>query len=63
MKPYVITTGAVFGLLTIAHIWRMIAEGPHVSHDPAYILITAIAAALALWAARVLMVASRSGGR
>src|SRR2546430_11994987 len=25
MKAYVITTGAVFGLLTVAHIWRVLA--------------------------------------
>ena len=28
MKAYVITTGAVFGLITLAHILRVVAEGP-----------------------------------
>jgi hypothetical protein len=58
MKAYVITTGAVFGLLTLAHIWRIIAE-PHLARDPWYILITVAAAALSLWAWRLL--SSRRG--
>ena len=28
VKSYVMTTGVVFGLLTLAHIWRVIEEGP-----------------------------------
>ena len=52
MKPYVMTTGVLFALLTVAHIWRMVAEGPGVSGDPFYLGITVLAAALALWAAR-----------
>lgn len=58
MKAYVMTTGAIFGLLTVAHLWRMIAEGGLV-RDPWYILITVAAAALCLWAWRVLRLAAR----
>lgn len=54
MKAYVMTTGSVFGLLVLAHVWRMIEEGPHLAMDPSYILITAVAAALCLWAWRLL---------
>jgi uncharacterized membrane protein YqjE len=54
MKAYVITTGALFGLLTLVHIWRAIDEAPRLATDPWYILITAIAAALCLWAFRLL---------
>ena len=54
MKAYVMTTGAVFGLLTVAHIWRVIEEGSHLATDPWYLLITAAAAALCLWAVRLL---------
>jgi hypothetical protein len=50
MKPYVITTGTVFGLLTVVHIWRAVEEGSHVAKDPWYVLITAVAATLSLWA-------------
>jgi hypothetical protein len=50
MKTYVITTGAIFGLITLAHIWRGIAEGPQVAVEPLYIVLTAVAAALCVWA-------------
>jgi hypothetical protein len=59
MKAYVMTTGAVFGLLTLAHIWRVIEEGPHLGTDPSYVLITVAAAALCLWACRLLWRARR----
>jgi uncharacterized membrane protein len=48
MKAYVVTTGAVFGLLTLAHIWRAFVE-PHQAKDPWFILITLMALALCLW--------------
>ena len=50
MKAYVITTGTVFGLLTVAHIWRMLAERPQLAAEPWYILITAATTALCFWA-------------
>lgn len=53
MRAYVITTGAVFGLLTVAHMWRM-TEEPHLATDPWYILITVVAAGLSFGAIRVL---------
>ena len=46
MKAYVSTTGVVFGLLTLAHIWRGIAEGPHLAAQPWFILITLACAVL-----------------
>lgn len=54
MKAYVMITGAVFGLLTLAHIWRVIEEEPHLATDPWYVLITVAAATLCLWACRLL---------
>ena len=53
MKAYVMTTGGLFGLLVVAHIWRVIEEGPGPAKDPFFILITVTAAALCLWAWRV----------
>jgi uncharacterized membrane protein YqjE len=50
MKAYVITTGALFGLLTIAHIVRIVAENPRLATDPFYILITTLTAVLCVWA-------------
>jgi hypothetical protein len=54
MKAYVMTTGAVFGLITLAHIWRAIEEGPRLATEPWYVLITLTAAALCVWALRLL---------
>jgi hypothetical protein len=53
MKAYVTTTGALFGLLVLVHIWRAIAEGGSMLKDPFYILLTIACAALAAWAWRV----------
>ena len=52
MRTYVITTGVIFGLLVVAHIWRMFVES-HLATDPSYIGITLAAALLGLWAARL----------
>ena len=49
MKSYVIATGVVFGLLTLAHLWRIMEE-PHLARDPWFVLITVAAAALCLGA-------------
>jgi hypothetical protein len=29
MKAYLITTGMLFGLMAVIHVWRAIAEWPH----------------------------------
>ena len=60
MKAYVITSGTVFGLIVVAHIWRAIAEGPPIAQNPAYIFLTVAAAILSLWAWRVLKAMPRS---
>ena len=60
MRAYVITTGAVFGLITLAHLLRIIEEGPHLAKDPWYVLITIAAAALCVWAWRVLRLSTRA---
>ena len=50
MKAYVMTTGVLFGLLVVAHIWRVADEGAGVARDPWFIFITALGAALCFWA-------------
>jgi hypothetical protein len=54
MKAYLITTGGVFGLITLAHLWRIVDEWPRPATDPWYLLLTAAAAALFIWALRLL---------
>ena len=64
MKPYIVTTGAIFALLAFAHTLRTIAEWPRLGTDPWFILegpgIGALAAAVAIWAWRVLRLPVRS---
>ena len=40
MKAYVVTTGAIFALLTLAHLARILAEGSHLATDPFFVLVT-----------------------
>lgn len=54
MRAYVITTGVVFGLLTLAHLLRIAGENPRLAADPGYLAITAASAALCAWAFVVL---------
>jgi len=60
MRAYVMTTGAVFGLITLAHVVRVIAEGPHLLTDPLYIVLTLAAGTLCFWAWRLLRLTTRS---
>jgi hypothetical protein len=59
MKAYLITTGSIFGLIVLAHILRIIEEGSHLARDPWYMLLTVLAAALSLWAVRLLRLSPR----
>jgi uncharacterized membrane protein len=59
MKAYVMTTGALFGLLTLAHLLRIIQEGRLLATDPLYILITVAAGTLCFWAWRLLRHSTR----
>jgi len=53
MKAYVMTTGILFALLVVVHLWRAIEEGPGLAKDPWFLVITVIAGALSVWAWRV----------
>jgi hypothetical protein len=54
MKAYLITTGVIFGLITVAHILRMVMEGAHLVREPVYMLLTLLSAALSVWALQLL---------
>jgi hypothetical protein len=43
----------MFALLVVVHVWRAIEEGPHLATDPAFVAVTAVAAAMSFWAWRV----------
>lgn len=55
MRAYLMTTGAIFGLIVVAHVWRMVEEGANLAADPAYLALTAASGALCLWAVRLLV--------
>ena len=54
MKTYVVTTGVLFGLLTLAHVLRIVYESRALASDPGYMLITTATAALSVWACLLL---------
>lgn len=58
MRAYVITTGVIFGLLTIAHVVRIVLERRLVP-DPVFILFTLLSAGLTIWAWTVLRASKR----
>jgi hypothetical protein len=60
MRAYTMTTGVLFGLITMAHLWRVFEEGSRLATDPWYVLLTLAAAALCLWAWRLLRLSTRA---
>lgn len=63
MKAYLITTGALFALLGLAHLLRTLAEWSRLASDPWFVLegpVVGIAAALlGFWAWRLLRLPAR----
>jgi hypothetical protein len=60
MKAYLVTTGTLFGLITVLHVWRMLSESPQLARDPWFILLTVLAGGLCAWAWRLLRTRPRS---
>jgi len=65
MKAYLITTGAIFGLIAVMHIVKSVTDLPHLRDNPVeYGCVTALgllAAGLSVWAWRLLLVRPDSG--
>jgi hypothetical protein len=63
VKPYLITTGTLFGLVAVAHVARTMAEWPRLGTDPWFILegpgLGVLAGAIGIWAWRLLAAFSR----
>ena len=57
MRAYLMVTGTIFGLVTLAHVWRVVAESTRLATDPWFVLLTALSAALCGWAFRLLVTA------
>jgi hypothetical protein len=54
MKAYLLTTSAIFGMITGAHVLRMYYE-PGMATDLPFLLLTALSAALCVWGIRLLL--------
>ena len=59
MRTYVMATGAIFGLLTVVHLWRLVGER-HLGKDPWFLLFTALGAGFGLWALALLRPSGRT---
>ncbi|HSQ30346.1 MAG TPA: hypothetical protein VLN49_10885 [Gemmatimonadaceae bacterium] len=51
MRPYLLVTSIVFGLVTVAHVWRMIGESAALAREPWFLALTVVAAGLSIWSA------------
>jgi hypothetical protein len=51
MRAYVVTTGVIFGLIVVVHIWRLFIENFAPLTDPAFVVLTALAVGLCAWSA------------
>lgn len=60
MRAYLLTTGTLFALIVVAHVWRVIEESRALLYDPWYWLITALALGLCVWAFRLVRSVPRS---
>ena len=50
MKAFLAVAGIIFGLITVAHVWRIVFENATLATDPIFILLTMVSAALSVWA-------------
>ena len=61
MRTYLITTGTLFALIAVAHVWRVIAESRALATDPWFVGLTLLSLALSAWALRLLRSTTVSG--
>ena len=54
MRAYLISTGVLFALVAVAHVWRVIVESRALATDPWYVLLTILAVVMSAWAFRLL---------
>lgn len=50
MRTYVITSGAIFSLLVLAHIVRLLSEGVMVAFEPFFAASTMLGIGMTVWA-------------
>jgi hypothetical protein len=60
MRAYVMMSGGIFALIVLAHVLRMIEEGPQVARDPLFVVATIVAVAFSVWAFWLLRLRART---
>ncbi len=60
MRAYLTTTGILFALLVLVHLWRVVAESVALARDPSFVFITVLSAGLSAWALRLRRTVPRS---
>ena len=50
MKAYIVISGVMFGLITAAHVLRMLAESSRFIQEPTYVGLTVLSGGLFFWA-------------
>lgn len=60
MKAYLLTTGIAFGLILIAHAWRVVFESHELARDPGFIVLSLVAAGMSAWAFYLVRANSRA---
>jgi hypothetical protein len=60
MRAYLWTTGLIFALIVVAHVWRVVAESRSLARDPVFLLLTLLAALLVVWAGILLRRTART---
>ena len=50
MRAFLLVAAACFALLAVAHVLRLVVEGPGPLQSPVFILTTLLSAALSAWA-------------
>ena len=59
MRTYIMTSGLLFVLLVVVHVFRLIAEGFGPLVNPVFLASTAASAAMAVWASSAYKAAKR----
>ena len=62
MRAYLITTGVMFALVAVAHVWRIFAESRALATEPWFMGLTILTVVMSVWAFRLLRTAPRSTG-
>ena len=55
MKAYIITSGAIFALITVLHIARLVTEPMNILREPIFVVLTVLGAVLSIWAFAILL--------